>query len=163
MGLSQDPVCEMIVTINNVSDHSYTYHVITQLDFGKQSLESVAEDLKRGAGVAGQHRESSLLRSKTGDELIISYDSDHCYPNYGNEDQLRIILVRQNKQTKEIEMMYGSAPLIIGRTEILIPEFIPGERPCEVFMYVQRNHDEANTDYQYKGYHSLHATKVFFK
>lgn len=59
----------------------------------------------------------------------------HCYPSWERKDQIQIIIARQHKKTKKLELMIGSADLRIGRTTIIVPKFRKGKNVYELFEF----------------------------
>lgn len=86
-----------------------------------------------------------MFKSENGKEIISGYRDDYCYPRYDIEEQLRILVARKNKKTSEIEIMYATAPLGIGRTKIEIEKFISGKRELEIYSFENFLKDTQNS------------------
>ena len=145
--LAQDPSCQFAMTLKNVNTNKYSYRFFTDTDYNKISKDSITTYLKTGRTIGREHTESSISKSTNGKSLITTYYSDYCYPNSAAKNQLRIIISRENIQTKEIDFMFVDCPLKSGKADIIVDKFQNGEREYEIYNTSEIYGDNKNIDY----------------
>jgi len=161
---SQDPGCEFNVIIRNIDDTKYDYNILLEYDYEKVKIDSIRKGLESNWEFNSNiWVESSLLKSKANNKIIVGYLSDYCYPISSLKNQLRITIARKGRKEKDVELMYTTCKLVPGRTEILIEEFRHGQRENEVFEFHEDYLNNENVDYGHKQYLSLNSRKIFIK
>ena len=159
--LGQDPSCKFAITLKNVNINKYSYKFFTETDYDKISKDSIAIYLKKGKTIGGEHTESSISKSTNGNSLITTYYSDYCYPNSRAKNQLRIIISRENKETREIDFMYTNCPLEAGKADIIVDKFQKGERESEIYNATEIYSDNKNIDYGWSQNGEFSTIKIY--
>lgn len=144
--LGQDPSCTFAITLKNVDINKYSYRFFTETDY-KTSKDSITIYLKEGKTIGEEHTESSISKSTNGKSLITTYYSNNCYPKWGAKNQLRIIISRENKKTREIDFMYTNCPLAPRKVDVIVDKFQKGERKYEIYNTREIYSDNKNFDY----------------
>lgn len=132
---SQDPNCELIVTLKEIDEHKYAYKLLVEFDYEKSPIDSIKIGLE-SVWNGWQGIQSAILKTDSNKKILVGYISDYCYPRQDNTDQLRIIVARKRKRDNKIELMHSSSNLIAQtRTEIIIEKFKAGQKKTEIFEY----------------------------
>lgn len=132
LAFSQDPSCEYQVTLNDVQSNLYDYEIILEDQYEKIPIDTIAKLLRNNVSLSLGY---AFFKTQDGKEIILGSKSGYCYPNSEIEEQLRVIVTRKNKETEKIEIMYFTAPMLIGKTVIEIEKFQQGKREVDMYNY----------------------------
>lgn len=133
VALGQDPSCEYSLIFKDVQSDLYDYEILVEDDVEKPPMENIKKQFQGNYSM--ESMDCALLKSESGTEIIIGFRDDYCYPNRDIQDQLRISIARKNKKTDEIDIMYATTPLRIGKTNIEIEKFVAGKREAEIYSF----------------------------
>lgn len=131
MAWSQDPSCEYVITIEQTTDSLYAYSLYIE-DTPLESTDVIVAFLEKEETLQ-TYGQMEVFASVEGGEKLVIYYGTYCYP-LGTADQLRLFISRQHKVTGDIEVMYTTAPVVSGLTDIHFPDFREGERSNTIYI-----------------------------
>jgi hypothetical protein len=159
---SQDLSCEFIITLEQIDDQKYDYRLIVEHQYSKESIATVQQQLETNWQHAyAQHVKSAILQSGTEGKMLVGYTGGYCYPTYGDEQQLRLIIARKERATNTVELLYTTCKLMPNTTEFFVRNFKAGKRDSEVYTYHKIYTVDKHIDFSHIQRAALDATKIY--
>lgn len=140
---AQDPSCGYVVILQDINTEAYTYEIIINDDtynVHKDSLVIASQIRNQGKRV-----KKTVLRSKDHREILVGHQFGYCYPSHPNQNQLKILVSREDKTTNIVEYMYAFSSLEPGSYEIFVRSFSEGERDAVLYKHEVLLKDEKPT------------------
>lgn len=128
LAFGQDPNCHYLIVLKQVEPEKYEYRIFLE----DQSFERMPfEYYNQGFTFSSFPDNSNIVKSNKGKKLVLT-QRFHTNCSSNQKSDLRVVILRKNKKTNEIELMYTEKPVEESYTEIIFKKFKAGKQKANI-------------------------------